>query len=223
MIRQLTLPGLGNRIASLSVLDGFVGLGGWSAAFRKRGHTVESFDLNPRFHPTYVADVLEWEPTRRYDVWLLSPPCEGFTVARIGINWSHDGTPKTDTARRGVAIVKRVLELDKKYRPRFIVIENPVGKLRVLGLMDGFEHATVSYCRYGAGYMKPTDLWGRFPPSFVPRPRCSPGNPDHDPSPRGSKHGVQGFSSGDPRRALVPYELSLDLCLACERDLVVGE
>ena len=33
--------------------------------------------------------------------------------------------------------------------------------------------ATVSYCQYGSKYMKPTDLWGRLPPSFVPK-MCRP-------------------------------------------------
>lgn len=35
----------------MKVLDLFSGLGGWSAAFKDRGHTVFTVDVHPDFKP----------------------------------------------------------------------------------------------------------------------------------------------------------------------------
>jgi hypothetical protein len=67
--------------------------------------------------------------------------------------------------------------------------------------------------------MKPTDLFGYPPPTWVPRPMCKNGDSCHEASPRGdSKGGTQGLKNAT-ERARVPYELSMDLCLAMEEYL----
>lgn len=38
----------------MRVLDLFSGLGGWSAAFRDRGHEVITLDIEPKFKPDIV-------------------------------------------------------------------------------------------------------------------------------------------------------------------------
>jgi hypothetical protein len=59
------------------------------------------------------------------------------------------------------------------------------------------------------------------PPGWAPRPPCRNGNPDHEAAPRGAKTGTQG-RSGAADRALAPYQLSLDLCVAAEGGLPTG-
>jgi hypothetical protein len=230
------------------VLDLFAGLEGWSAPFRERDHDVISVDIDPRFDVSLCMDVLElspddlpWTP----DIVLASPPCEGFSVMTIGRSWSkpYPGTPyahlraetepKTETAALGLRLVEKTLELLQVLGPRYFVIENPRAKLRKLGVVAGLDRRTVTYCQYGRPYMKPTDLWGGFPPSLELRPPCSNGDPCHVRAPRGSRTGVQGelahLAGGSEERkslsalrAKVPEELALAVCLAAEHDLERG-
>jgi hypothetical protein len=39
--------------------------------------------------------------------------------------------------------------------------------MRKLPFMDAFERRTVTYCTLGESRMKPTDLWGGFPPKLI--------------------------------------------------------
>lgn len=194
----------------MRVLDLFCGLKGWAEPFVERGHEVVTLDVNPRFKADLVQDILTtkatdfpWQP----DVILASPPCEGFSVMNIGRNWSHDHTPKTDKARLAQAIVLATLDLIREMKPKFFVIENPRAKLRKMPFMAPLERRTVTYCKYGEKRMKPTDLWGGFPPSLVLHPACGNGDPCHDRAPRGSTTGTQGMDSATA--AKIPRALSL--------------
>lgn len=243
----------------------FAGLGGWGSAFEERGHEVTSIDIEEKFSPTIVADVfdIKAEDIAGYDVILASPPCECFSVLRIGRNWTPppENAPKTEAAAKALALVAHTVRLIEEVKPRFFVIENPRGKLRRLAPMQHLERVTVTYCQYGAPWQKPTDLWGGFPPSWAPRPECAQGAQCHVSAPRGSRTAVQSdvgklkdprvvswmeqamrqadsvkrgrnkdghvnvskvLGSGDraAARALVPYELSLEYCLACEEGML---
>lgn len=213
----------------LKVLDLFAGLQGWSKPFRDRGHDVLSLDLESEFGCDITADILEWDPDTlpwRPDIILASPPCEGFTVLTIMKNWTRPtddppNAPKTDQARLALRLVERTREVIDKLDPTFWVIENPRAKLRALPVLSLEERVTVTYCKYSESYMKPTDLWGGFPVSWVPKARCvtdakdpamnveidgelwrvdkqdpvdSEGRPKpcHRAAPRGSRTGVQG-------------------------------
>lgn len=229
----------------MRVLDLFAGLEGWSEPFRERGHDVISLDFDPSFGTDIVADILEWDPAEMPwtpDLILASPPCEGFTVMNIGKNWTKPtddppNAPKTDLARLALAIVEQTRKVIADLGPLYFVIENPRAKLRKLPVVADLDRRTVSYCRYGEVYMKPTDLWGGFPPSFAERGVCdtrrtttvdvdgetyvtdrTTGVACHVQAVRGARKGVQDKLSG-PERAKVPYALSLDVCLAAERDI----
>lgn len=211
----------------MRVLDLFAGLEGWSAPFRDRGHTVISLDNDPRFNVDICADILEWDEHSipKPDVILASPPCEGFTVMNIGRNWTGPTDvpadhPKTETARLGLRLVERTVKIVANLQPRFWVMENPRAKLRKLPVVRPYERRTVTYCQYGLATMKPTDLWGGFPPSLELRQPCRNGDPCHVSAPRGSRSvgSIQG-TKGSAERAKIPYDLALAICLAMERDL----
>lgn len=231
------------------VLDLFAGLRGWSEPFAERGHDVFSIDLDERFDVSLHADILTLTPNDlpwRPDIILASPPCEAFSVMTIGRNWTREHTPKTDKARLAIALVESTRRLIDDLAPAYFVIENPRAKLRKLGMLNDLDRRTVTYCQYGEPFMKPTDLWGGFPPSLVTRPMCRPRAACHVAAARGSRTGIQSGSdrtkfrggmiedmihlwSGDPRRhelsalrAKIPAELALDVCLAAERDLDAG-
>lgn len=224
----------------MNVLDCFAGLEGWSAPFRARGHDVLSLDFDPAFGTDIVADILTWDPLSlpwRPDVIVASPPCEGFTVMQIGRNWTGPKdtpphSPKTDTARLALAIVERTRFVIDTLNPSFFVIENPVAKLRRLDVVADLERREVHYCHLGDTNMKPTDLWGGFPPSLVLPGLCHQHRAnhvapcccfDHAEAPRGSRTpgSVQGKGSA-AERAKVPYALGLLVCEAAEQDLAEG-
>lgn len=220
-------------MVAIRVLDLFAGLEGWSGAFRERGHDVISVDIEPKFGTTICQDIMEplelpWKPT----IILASPPCEKFSVMSMGHHWLPGYQPRNDATRFAMGLVTRTVELIRLLDPSFWIIENPMGMLRKMHLIP-FERQLVTYCQYGMGYRKATDLWGGFPPSLILEQPCKNGDPCHIAAPRGSKTGVQGdlklhWSTSEERRNLsaerakVPFDLSMAVCLAAERDLAAG-
>lgn len=234
----------------MKVLDLFAGLGGWSQVFKERGHEVITLDYEEKFGTDLVKDIREVTAQDIIDAFggsapdiiLASPPCEKFSVMTIGRFWNLDNTPKNDKAQEAIDIVKAALSLIDSLNPSFWIMENPRGKLRKLDFMQGFERRTVTYCRLGENYMKPTDLWGNFPPSLVLPEPCKNGNPDHISASRGASLGVQDkrtqkfrggmiedmarYPSWTPERknlsalrAMIPKQLSSLVCEAAEKDI----
>lgn len=212
----------------MRVWDLFAGLEGWSAPFRERGHQVTSIDIDTRFTVDVHADLLTWDYTMlpKPDIILASPPCEAFSVMNIGRNWTRPtdtppDSPKTEKARLALRLVERTLSIIADVHPAFFVIENPRAKLRKMPVMSHLERRTVTYCQLGHTTMKPTDLWGGFPPSLILPPPCRQGDPCHVAAPRGSRTAgsVQGMK-GAAERGKIPYALALLVCEAAERDLV---
>lgn len=233
----------------LRVLDLFAGLGGWSAAFKQRGHHVLTLDWNEKFGTDLCMDVRafahdpqrflvpaaiargyaldangEWWP----DVVLASPDCR--TLGPLGQangHWSVTGprkakvrVPVTDEAREGVELARVTLNLVQSFeakaaeqdRPFWWWLENPTGMLRYVDFMVDLPRVQVNYCRYGLEVQKPTDLWGRHPATWsARRPLCRAGDPCH----KRAADGVVAMANAAVR-AEVPYQLSLDVCLAVE-------
>jgi hypothetical protein len=205
----------------------FAGLEGWSKPFRERGHQVTSIDIDARFSVDVHADLLTWDYASlpSPDIILASPPCEAFSVMNIGRNWTSPtdtppDAPKTEKAKLAMMLVERTLEIIAVARPSFFVIENPRAKLRKMPIMSRLERRTVTYCQLGHTTMKPTDLWGGFPPSLALPPPCKQGDSCHVAAPRGSKTvgSVQG-TKGAAERGKIPYAPAMLVCEAAERDL----
>lgn len=204
----------------MKVLDLFSGLEGWSGPWKERGHEVYRVELDAQF-PAEYRDIRTFDPSIDMpwmpDVILASPPCTGFSVMRIGRNWTMDNQPKTDTARMGLLLVKRTLQVIEQCKPKFFIIENPRAKLRALPILQHLFMRTVTYCQYGEERMKPTDLWGGFPPSLALKEACKNGDTCHVSAPRGSRTGTQGMDKHIS--AKIPKALSLAVLEACEKDL----
>lgn len=204
----------------MRILDLFSGLGGFSQAFKDRGHEVVTVDFGSKFNPTICADIADLTPSMvpgPWDAVLASPPCEAFSVMTIGKNWTHDGQPKNEKAAKALALAWHTLALINHLHPKRWVMENPRGKLRKL---IGAPTDTTWWCQWKDRRAKPTDLWGDLPKSMLPLPKCKNGGADHDPAPRGTKTiGTQASGVPPEQRALIPYAFSLSLCLALEKEL----
>tara|TARA_A100001201_G_scaffold74629_1_gene67779 strand:+ start:2515 stop:3189 length:675 start_codon:yes stop_codon:yes gene_type:complete len=216
----------------LKTIELFSGTGSFSRVALNRGYDINTYDL-----ADHADELVEGTHTqcnildrnvvypKNVDMLWASPPCEGFSVAVIGRNWNKDHTPKTETARLGLEILERTIELIANLKPVYWYLENPRGKMRKViddlfeayGIADYVRH-TVTYCSYSKleTRMKPTDIWSNDP-NWTPRPMCknyrydSSGNIidrhcHHESARRGSPSGTQGIK-GARNRSRIPSEL----------------
>lgn len=206
------------------VFDFFAGTGSSTQAFKDAGHTVISFELDDYFEATEHVDVFNLNATNliaKYGqpdfVW-ASPPCTAFSVASMGHHWGGGARayePKTESAKRSQELVAHTRKLIADLNPtKGWLMENPRGMLRKLPVVAGLPRTTVTYCQYGDGRMKPTDLWGVVP-NWTPRDMCKNGMPCHEAAPRGAKTGTQGLK-GARERSRVPYALGEELLKVLE-------
>lgn len=211
----------------MNVLDLFSGLCGWSQAFKDRGHIIVTLDIIKKFNPTFCKDIMEVKDLKelelygKFHVILISPPCNCFSVASIGKHWVGRDlkyTPKDQQTKDAILLVQHTLNLINKYKPKFWIMENPMGILRKLWFMQEYQRMLVTYCQYGEHRMKPTDLWGKFPKEFIAK-SCKNGASCHDRAPRGSHIGGTQGIKGKEERAKIPYGLSLAMCVACEDEI----
>ena len=200
----------------MKVLELFSGTESFSKIAREKGHETFTMDFNDEFNSDLCIDILDLKvediPFKPDIIW-ASPPCTFFSVASIGKHWNKDNTPKTDNAKFGVELVKKTVEIIKELNPKFIIIENPRGKLRKLNLIP-YERTSVCYCQYGDTRMKPTDLWNNF--NFIGK-MCKNGNPDHISAPRGSRTGTQGLK-GNMERSVIPEKLCEEILEILENE-----
>ena len=200
----------------MNVLDLFSGLGGFSQAFKDKGHKVITVDIEERFNPTICIDIMKInakeliEGYGAFDVVLASPPCNCFSVASIGHHWKN-GLPDEDT-KKSIEIIKHTLNLIIDLHPKYWFLENPRAMLRTI---IGNPPVTVYYAQYGEDRLKPTDVWGRHPTSFKEMQIADKSLLDYTKAPRGSRNGTQGLNGADVR-AKIPYKLSETICKLCE-------
>lgn len=203
-------------IKNMKTIELFAGTKSFSKVAQKRGYETFTTDHEEIDGQDLIADIrtltkkdFPYQP----DILWASPPCEGFSVAAIGKNWTVDHKPKTESARLALELVSHTLRLIDELEPHYWFIENPRGKLRrvfnEMWLMQhhGVRH-TITYCQYGDTRMKPTDIWTNAP--FDPRPMCKNGDSCHVSAPRGSRTGTQGIKTYKDK-SRIPPELFEDI------------
>lgn len=204
----------------MNVLELFAGSRSIGKATEKIGGGIYSSDIEPFENIDYVVNILDFDynkvPFHPDAIW-ASPPCTGFSVAAIGHHWKIVNgiyIPQTETAKLGIEIAKKTIEIIKVYEPKYFFIENPRGMLRKMDFMQEFDRKTVSYCQYGDSRMKPTDIWTNST-KWIPRKMCINGDPCHISAPRGSKTGTQGIK-GAYNRSKIPEQLCDEILLSCK-------
>lgn len=215
----------------MQILDLFSGLGGWNEAFKERGHKVYTLDINPIFEADFICDIRDFHENLNIDVILASPPCNKLSLLQKRVHWDEDLKPRTEEAIESMRIIEETLRVIEELNPKYFIIENPVGVLRKLPILSHLERRYITYCQYGFPFMKPTDLWGGFPETLILRPPCKKGDNCHLRAKRGLAEHKKLYrevfkETYNDRlawaRAKVPYQLSLEVCLATERAINEG-
>ena len=203
----------------MKVLELFAGSRSVGKVANQLGWEVFSSDFEAFEGIDYQIDILKFDVSKvpfKPDIIWASPPCTGFSVAAIGRNWEKtetDAIPKTDTARLGIELVKKTIEIIDHFQPQYFFIENPRGMLRKLEIVQRFKRQGVTYCQYGDDRMKPTDIWTNSN-KWIPRPMCKNGDSCHISAPRGSSTGTQGLANAY-ERSKIPKELCLEILQSC--------
>lgn len=193
----------------MKTVELFCGTKSFSKVAASLGHSTFTVDNDDRHAPDLCINILALNASAlpfRPDVLWASPPCQTFSVASLYHHWNVDGTPKSEAAMRGIAIVERTLELIRAIAPRWWFIENPRGMLRTQPFTRQLHRNTVTYCRYGAMVMKPTDIWTNAL-WWTPRPMCRPGSSCHERGRFGNhSSGTQGLRNA-VERGRIPHPL----------------
>ena len=203
----------------MKILELFAGSRSFSKQANRMGHETFTCDKEPFEGIDYVCDILEFDVSNvpfKPDIIWASPPCTGFSVAAIGHHWTGGKgayIPNTETARLGIQLLERTLEIIEKFNPPIWFLENPTGLMRKMPQLGGKIRRTVTYCQYGDNRMKPTDIWTNYL-EWKPRPICKNGAPCHEAAPRGSRTGTQGLKN-NYERSKIPSALCEEIILSC--------
>jgi hypothetical protein len=203
----------------MKVLELFAGSRSVGKIAEELGMEVFSSDLIEFDGIDYPISILDFDVNKvpfQPDVIWASPPCTGFSVAAIGHHWSGGKgayIPKTETAKLGIELVRKTLEIVNHFQPTYWFMENPRGVLRKLDVVKGLKKNSVTYCQYGDERMKPTDIWTNSD-VWTPKPICKNGDPCHVAAPRGSRTGTQGRANAY-ERSKIPEELCREILKSC--------
>lgn len=203
----------------MKTIELFAGTKSFSKVAEAKGHAIFTTDYEEIDGQDLIADIrtlsLDDFPYQPDMLW-ASPPCEGFSVASIGANWTggkNGYVPKSDSAHNSIELAKQAIRLIEELKPKYWFIENPRGLLRKMPFMENFlkrqggVRHTVWYCQYGDTRAKPTDIWTNAL-WWKSKPVCRNNNPDchHQRAPRGAKTGTQGIK-GYKNRSRIPPQL----------------
>ena len=204
----------------MNTMELFAGSRSFSKVAEDFGWNTFTVDWEQYGGIDYITDILKFDYSKvpnNIDVIWASPPCTTFSVASMGHHWTGGKEayiPKTESAKIGLQILEKTIEIIKKINPKYYIIENPRGMMRKMPQLKEFKPflQTPWYWRYGDKRAKPTDIWSNT--NWVAK-TCKNGNPDchHERAPRGSKTGTQGVK-GAYNRSVVPEKLCIDICNA---------
>jgi hypothetical protein len=141
----------------MRTLEIFAGTQSFSKAVIRHGGEAHTVDLLPKFQPTIVTNIMEWDyttyPVGYFDAIWASPPCTEYSKAKTR------GVRHLDSADE---LVRRALKIIDYFQPTVWFIENVgTGLLvqRMETIRPGLTPYFVDYCAYGKPYRKRTVIW----------------------------------------------------------------
>jgi len=189
----------------MKILELFSGTESFSKVARKRQHETFTVDIDKKFKPDLVKDILHLGmkdiPFKPDFIW-ASPPCTHFSIATHR-HWKNR-YPEEQT-RKSFKLILNTISSIMYLNPRYWILENPKSRLRWL---LGNPPNTVYYGSYGHPVLKPTDLWGHFPKiKFKEKPKEKLGDWSYD------------IQRDAKNRSRVPRELCLEILKCLEQNL----
>ena len=152
------------------ILDLCGGTGAWSRPYAEAGYDVRVITL-PQIDVIRLANVIDGILVPAHGI-LFAPPCTVW--ANSGVRWWNGRTP--DEIFEAARVLIAGLRIINRIQPKWWVIENPVGKMR---LLLGEPKLIFDPCDYGNPYTKKTLLWGRFNPPPMRKVKPTEGSKIH--------------------------------------------
>lgn len=152
----------------MRILELFKGTGSVSKVFADAGCEVVSLDIIPKFNPTHLCDILDFDykqyQPKHFDIIWASPECKIYSqlqTTNIGATRKFKTRGDLDQARQEHSkYVEKVLEIIEYFDPAEWYIENPYfSAMKDLPCMSQLPSHRFDYCRFGFDYQKPTRVW----------------------------------------------------------------
>ena len=139
------------------ILDLCGGTGSWSSPYRENNYDVRVIDPQEWIEDDFgTGDVrLFKKPKEKIYGILAAPPCTHFSGSGAR-HWEKKGK---EPLLEGLSVVDACLRIIFITKPKFWVLENPVGRLKHY---IGDAKCTFQPYEYGDAYSKRTCLWGDF-------------------------------------------------------------
>jgi hypothetical protein len=190
------------------------GTGSFEKPFIEAGWEVVSVDWDKRHGADIVTDIRDIEVDHfkaivgTFDWVHSSPDCKLYSIAnsrRWHLHWD-ECRPISDEARASNELVEKCIAISEELSNHYWTLENPNGLLQLQPFMQRHQKGRVTYCQYGDSRMKPTNIWGKLPRTWVPK-RCNYGDKCHTPSPRGEVVPKDTCSMTYDERIAIPFDL----------------
>lgn len=170
-------------------MDLCCGRKGASNDFQDNGWDVVTVDINPKFNPTYTADVNSFYIDEKFDFIWASPYCGDYSKFSLPASWAcNGGYHKLPDMRLFLNCYRIIRDL----KPKFWCIENVSGARPFFYLVIGNPAKKV-----GSRY-----IWGDFPP--------------FDTSPKYGKWKLSPTENRSEHRSEIPRGLTKALRLSLE-------
>lgn len=182
---------IGNGKNRLKIFELFKGTGSVGKVANRLGLDVVSLDLEEKYEPDILTDILEWDYKKwakdnnfKPDLIWASPPCNTYSPLAYPLKERNPKSAVAYSARAkiGTKILYKTLEIIlwfKKQNPRLLfVIENPKGMMRNDKEIKKLGIDTTTYCAYGDFKRKLTDFFNNVPDGLQLKEIAPCPNPD---------------------------------------------
>ena len=139
------------------ILDLCGGTGSWSKPYKENGYDVRVIDPQEWLEDDFETEDVRLFKKPKEEIYgiLSAPPCTHFSGSGAR-HWKKKGK---EPLLEGLSVVDACLRIALITKPKFWVLENPVGRLKHY---IGDAKCTFQPYEYGDAYSKRTCLWGNF-------------------------------------------------------------